>query len=75
MSFVINPYVLGAGAGGGTPPPPATFNPATDILTDTVNLDAGIVEFLYAGAGEIPGGAYVDEIALDVGVVSFSYTV
>jgi hypothetical protein len=75
MSFVINPYVLGAGAGGGGGgEPPATFDPDTDTLTDTINLDTPIVEFLYAGAGEIPAGAEVDEIALDVDIVDFSYT-
>lgn len=72
MSFIINPYVLGAGGGGGEPP--ATFDPDTDTLTDTINLDTPIVEFLYTGPGEIPAGAQVDEVALDVDIVDFSYT-
>jgi hypothetical protein len=66
MSFVINPYRFGT---------VATFNPATDTLTDTVTLDGGIVQFLYAGAGESPGGdARVDEISLGADIVGFSYT-
>ena len=69
MSFIINPYRLGTVA-------LATFDPATDILTDSIVLDGGIVEFMYSSPGSPPGGgASLDDIAMDVAVVDFSYTV
>jgi hypothetical protein len=85
MSFVINPYVYGAGSntggggggGGGTPPPTGTFDPATDTLDDPLAFDTAIIEFLYAGAGQAPTGpnTYVDQLAQDADIINFSYTI
>lgn len=66
MSFIINPYRFGV---------VATFNPATDTLADSIALDGSIAEFMYSSPGSPPGGgASLDDIAMDVAIVNFSYT-
>lgn len=71
VSFLINPFILG---GAGESSPGSSFDPANDILNDSIPADASVIQFLYAGAGENPIEAHIDTIPLDVEVVDFSYT-
>ena len=45
-------------------------NPAED----TVNLNANLIQFEYTPAGNVPDGAYNDDLTLNTAIVSFSYT-
>lgn len=65
MSFIINPYRFGV---------PATFNPATDQLPDSVVFNPGVAEFYYVGVGQTPGGgASTDSVGLDQSFAEFYY--
>jgi hypothetical protein len=69
MSFIINPYKLGTVA-------LATFDPATDILTDSLAMDYSIVEFAYDSGGVLVSGprVYSDSVLLDCEIVEFVYS-
>jgi len=45
-----------------------------NILPDTLNLNTSFVEFNYTPDGEVPDGAYNDDLNLDAAIVSFTYT-
>lgn len=69
MSFIINPHRFGTVA-------LATFDPATDTLTDSLAIDYSIVEFAYDSGGVPASGprVYSDSVPLDCAIVEFVYS-